>query len=167
MPSHKEILQKNVVDTEREHQAASQEEARLRAEVEATSSKITDLGQRYDNACVQVAQANPKAENPASILAERDTHGHRLRGLEQMYREASQRSQTTAAKMVEAQTALQALSEQEELERLQEAVKTEKANVAAAEGTLREANQRLAAAKRAHSQFARKLDPSLRSCLNA
>lgn len=94
MPSHKEILQKSAADAEREHQAASQEEARLRAEVEATSSKIAELQQRYDSACVQVAQGNPKAENPASILAERDTHGHRLRGLEQVHRAASQRSQS-------------------------------------------------------------------------
>lgn len=116
---HKEILQKNVADAEREHQAASQEEARLRSEVKAASSKIADLQQRYDSACVQVAQGNQKAENPASILTERDTHGHRLRGLEQMHREASQRSQVTAAKLVEAQTALQAQLETEEVQRLE------------------------------------------------
>ena len=69
-------------------------------------------------------------------------------------------------KLVEATNALQDFNEREELQRLKEAVQTAKANVAAAEAGLKEANEILAAAKRAHGQLDRKLDPSLRSALN-
>ena len=166
MPSQIQILTKAVADADRQNRTATDDLTARTEAVNTTTAKIEDLQRRYDVACLEAAKGNEKAEDPSGLQAEIQRHQHRLRGESQMHQDALKAHGDANRKLVEATNALQDFNEREELQRLKEAVQTAKANVAAAEAGLKEANEILAAAKRAHGQLDRKLDPSLRSALN-
>lgn len=118
MPSHRELLQARVAEAEKEHLAASREEERLRLDLNTEREAIATLQSRYEAACLAMAQGIAKAEDPATLLAERDRRGHRAHGLQQLHAKALDTSQASSTRLAEAQKALQRESDREEYQRL-------------------------------------------------
>lgn len=163
MPSHKSLLEAKVAEAEREHRAASEEEARIRAQVKETTQAIDGLTARLDRACLHIAQGNAKAEDPTAISAEKDRLGHKLRGLKQMHDSALTAHRDSGTKLNAAQSALQSQLEQEEGQRLEAAIVEAKAVVDAAKAALDEANAKLNVAAKARNQFLRKQELKARA----
>lgn len=121
MPSHKEILQARVAEAEEKQRAVSAEEERLRSQVNETTRQIAEAQERYEKACLAAAQGT-NGEDAASVLAERDRHSHRLRGLEQLYKSALDAHQTASLNLTDAQVALNVQLDLEEGERLKSVI---------------------------------------------
>lgn len=159
MPSHREILQSRVDEATRAYQATAAEETAARSALTATKEAIAALNQRYEVACVAVAKGE-KAEDPASLQAERDSHGHRLRGLEKLHKAALDAAQAASEKLRAASSALQAESDREELERLEDAIVQARRNWDEANAAVNIAQVALNNAVWAASRFREKLQPS-------
>jgi len=157
MPSHREILQDRVAAAERDNKAATEEEARLRNETKTVRAAMDALTGRYEIACRALAEGTT-AEDPASLLAERDRHGHRLRGLEQLHQQAIAAGQRTAAVLAEATSALQAQQDVEELNRLTAAIVDAEQKYSEALAALKEAEAALNTVKWTKRNFMRQME---------
>lgn len=157
MQSHMEILQDRVAAADRENKTAVQEEARLRNETKTVKAAMDALTGRYEIVCRALAEGTT-AEDPAALLAERDRHGHRLRGLEQLHQQAIAAAQRTAAVLVEATTALQAQQDVEELNRLTAAIVDAEKKQSEALAVLKEAETALATVKWMKRNFMRQME---------
>jgi hypothetical protein len=158
MPS-KEMLQSRVDEATRAYNAAAEEETKARSALTSTKEVMAALEQRYEVACVAAAKGE-KAEDPASLQAERDSHGHRLRGLEKLHKAALDAAAGAAEKLRAASSALQAELDREELQRLESAVKDSLAKVEAARSALQDAERENRVAAGHRDSFLHKITPS-------
>lgn len=117
MPSHKEILQKRLDSAQRAVSEASSEVERLDIQIKAERKTIDELTAKYDIVCRQIATG--ASGDPSTILAERDRHSHRLRGLEALYGEATAAIMPLHHEHQAAQKAMNAELDREERERLE------------------------------------------------
>lgn len=156
MPSHKEILQKRVAETERCYLEADREIGRLTKEIAAERETIARIEAQYEEQCRLLAQGADA--NPAASLAEKDRRSHRMHGLEILLQAATAAFEPLHAQHHEAQSALQMHLEAEERERLESAIADANKKRDIAQAAFKEAEQALAMVVRARTQFLRQLE---------
>lgn len=162
MPSQKEVLQSKVAEADRQHQAATADLTARTDAVTATKAKIADLQRRYEAACVEAAQGNAKAEDPSTLHAQLQSLQHRLRGETQLCDAAVQAHGESSRKLSEAQSSLNALADQEELQRLEAAIATADADVKSAQAALADATKKTMQARHDRWLFMKKLERQAR-----
>jgi hypothetical protein len=163
MPSHREILQARLSEAEAAHRATSSEVERVGGELKTAQASIDSLQARYEKACRAIAEGDPKAEDPAGLLAQRDRESHRVRGLQVLHREALDVDQRAAETLQQASLALLAQNDAEELEKLEAAVTDSKKKMDEAQTALDEAMKSNRAAVWTKDQFRKKLERQARA----
>ena len=136
----RDLLQQNVNAADREYKAALASEQRFRKDLDGERAKIAELDQRLAASALATAKGE-KAEDHATITAEKDRRSHRARGLETLLAEAAADFQAANLKLREAHDKLQEQLDAEEMARLDAAITDATAKRDAAKANLEAAEK--------------------------
>lgn len=137
--TQKEALQRNFDDAEHIYREAAEEVTRLGGRVNAERKALDQLEDEYSAACRDFASGG--SADTSGIVAEKDRRGDRLRGLEMLLKEATERLTSLHAAQAAAARALQGEIDRLETERLKAEIARTGSDRQRAQSALKDAQQ--------------------------